>query len=197
MKELEKMPYWTPAGIVMDEPPPAYAALWNDETETDWEKLLDKHGYEPKGRIGQEFSLINVIIWRQQEDELLMVEHDIAGGYPDITFFIRADDVGAWSLDGYIKLVQASAQADQAAALSRLSKSIIAFIRHGHGEDTIDEYGDWSLDDQIQVRELRELRARAREKKEAPGPISLKNVLQNMERFFAAVQPQFGQVRFC
>jgi len=32
-------------------------------------------------------------------------------------------------------------------ALSQLSKSTIAFIRHGHGEDTIDEYGEWSEDD--------------------------------------------------
>jgi hypothetical protein len=61
----------------------------------------------------------------------------------------------AWSLDGYIKLVQASAQADQAAALSQLSKSIIAFIRHSHGEYTIDEEGHYSWDDRQRMHERR------------------------------------------
>jgi hypothetical protein len=83
---------------------------------------------------------IDVTIWRHKEDGHLFVDYCIGGG--PIRVLIRAED-----MDGYIKLVQASAQADQAAALSQLSKSIIAFIRHGHGEDTIDEYGDWSEDD--------------------------------------------------
>jgi hypothetical protein len=50
-------------------------------------------------------------------------------------------------LDGYLRLVQAWAAAEQAKIFSRLSKSIIAFIRHGHGEETIDEYGERSEDD--------------------------------------------------
>jgi hypothetical protein len=53
----------------MDAPPPAYAALWNDETERDWDKLLAKHGYERKGAIGGEFSLIDVTIWRHQDGQ--------------------------------------------------------------------------------------------------------------------------------
>ena len=123
----------------MDEPPPAYTALWNDETERDWDKLLAKHGYERKGTIGGEFSLIDVTIW-QHRDGHVLVDHHVAAGW-SIVLFIRPDDVGAWSLDGYLKLAPAYAQAEQAAALSRLSKSIIAFIRHGHGEETIDEFG--------------------------------------------------------
>ena len=114
-------------------------ALWNDETERDWDKLLAKHGYERKGTIGGEFSLIDVTIW-QHRDGHVLVDHHVAAGW-SIVLFIRADDVGAWSLDGYQKLAPAYAQAEQAAALSRLSKSIIAFIRHGHGEETIDEFG--------------------------------------------------------
>lgn len=72
--------------------------------------------------------------------------------------------MGTWSLDGYLKLVRVSAQAEQAEALSRLTKSIIAFIRHGHGEYTIDESGGWSKDDERrreeeQAREQRKTRA--------------------------------------
>jgi hypothetical protein len=130
----------------MDEPPPAYTALWLDEMERDWEKLLAKHGYRLNGSIGEEeFSLVKVTIWEHQDGHVLADHH--VGGSWSIVFFVRAEGVGAWSLDGYLKLVQAYVQVEQADALSRLSKSVIAFIRHGHGEDTIDEYGEWSEDD--------------------------------------------------
>jgi hypothetical protein len=54
-------------------------------------------------------------------------------------------------------------RAKQAEALSTLTKSIIAFTRHGHGEDTIDEYGGWSEDDRRRwlEREAREQRKNA------------------------------------
>jgi hypothetical protein len=55
-----------------------------------------------------------------------------------------AYDAAVWSLEGYLKLAKASVQAEQAETLSRSCKSIIAFIRYGHGEKTIDEYGEWS-----------------------------------------------------
>ena len=46
-----KYPYWTPAGIVMDEPPPAYAALWNDGTERDWDELLTPQFHKKNSEI--------------------------------------------------------------------------------------------------------------------------------------------------
>jgi hypothetical protein len=45
-------------------------------------------------------------------------------GDPNITFFIRPEHVCGWSLDGYLRLVQAWAAAEQAKIFSRLSKSI-------------------------------------------------------------------------
>ena len=50
-------------------------------------------------------------------------------------------------LDFTFQQTSALAQVEQADALSRLAKAIIAFILHGQGEDTIDEYGDHSEDE--------------------------------------------------
>ena len=49
---IEPIPYWTRAGIVMDEPPPAYAAAMAETDWKNWDKLLDKHGNKPKAIIG-------------------------------------------------------------------------------------------------------------------------------------------------
>ena len=68
--KLQPMPYWTPSGIVMADPPPAYAAVTNDEMETQSHKLLGKHGYELNGTIGGEFSLIDVTIWQHKDGHL-------------------------------------------------------------------------------------------------------------------------------
>jgi hypothetical protein len=75
MKKLEKTPYWTPAGIVMDAPPPAYAAVIATAESESWESLLKRHGYKPNGRIGEEYDLVAVTIWKHEEDGHLMVDH--------------------------------------------------------------------------------------------------------------------------
>ena len=76
MKELGKLRYWTPAGIVMDEPPPAYAAAMATTKWEDW----NKHSYGLEERISNELRFIDVTIWRHQEDGHLFVDYCIGGG---------------------------------------------------------------------------------------------------------------------
>jgi len=54
----------------MDEPPPAYAAVIATTESEDWESLLGKHGYKRHGAIGQEYTLIDVAIWKHEDGHL-------------------------------------------------------------------------------------------------------------------------------
>jgi hypothetical protein len=50
-----------------------------------------KHGYKPNGGIGQEYNLVEVVIWKHKDGHL-MVEHCLAASDWFITFFIRPED---------------------------------------------------------------------------------------------------------
>ena len=83
----------------MAEPPPPYAAAMAIATTgSDWDGAMKEYGYQLNGKIGGEFSLIDIDIW-QHKDGHLLVGHRVGGRFTE--FFIRADDVSAWSLDGY------------------------------------------------------------------------------------------------
>ena len=61
------------------------------------------------------------------------------------------------------RLASVWAQAETARQLQTIAKTLIAFVRHGHGEDTIDADGSWSTDDRRDWQERK--RRLAREKK--------------------------------
>jgi hypothetical protein len=81
-------------------------------------------------------------------------------------FFVAEAHRVSFIVDRLPTLLRDFAHHEAAIEMRRITKAILAFIRHGHGEDTIDEDGEFSRDDRIRAAEQRAHR-RARETREA------------------------------
>jgi hypothetical protein len=134
---------------------------------TGWTEILNANGYEKSGQIGEPYDLVEAGIWRQEEDGHLLVELNIGADDYSNRFFVRPEHVVHFFLTEAPKLAGAWAQVETAYQLQKITKTLGAFVRHGHGVDTIDEDGDRSLDDERHFRQwiLERQIARAKEKK--------------------------------
>jgi hypothetical protein len=77
--------------------------------------------------------------------------------------FVRPEYVTGFFFTEAPKLISAWAQAETARQLQKIAKTLIAFVRHGHGEDTIDESGDYSEDDQREWKKRKRQIAKEKE----------------------------------
>ena len=144
--KTEPVKYWTPSGFTSGAEPPAYTAVTSGD-ETDWAKSLTENGYEKWEEIGEEFDLVQVEIWRHKEDGHLLVEQYVSycGTYE--MFLVASEHVTEFFFIEIPRLMNSWAQAKIARQQQKIAKTLIAFVRHGHGQETIDEYGEQSLDD--------------------------------------------------
>jgi len=94
------------------------------------------------------------IIYAHPEAKILLVEVWL-GDARTAWFIVREGDAAAFVLDRYMPALVANATERAAAALERISTTLTAFVRHGHGQHVINACGTWTRDDADAAREVR------------------------------------------
>ena len=152
-----KSTWWTPQGFTTGEPPAAYAELRGSRREP------KEVGYELIIQPRDEFSDLQVMIYTHKDHLHVQVwNHDCALS----EFFVARSDEDLFFATWYVEFRRSAAQVNQAECLERIARTLTAFVRHGHGEDTIDEFGEESRDDENRRVRLWEAK-QARKAKEA------------------------------
>jgi hypothetical protein len=144
--------WWTPQGFVRREMPPAFRAFLENGNDDDWERGLADAGHEKRHLFSNgKFPGLEIRIYRHwlgMESHLYVAvgdTNDGSSGYRCLSeFFVSERDVNAFFASWYVAFVRSAAQSEQAESIARIAKTLVAFVRHGHGTDTIDEYGEES-----------------------------------------------------
>ena len=149
--------WWSPSGWLQKPAPEMYreAIALSEKNSGDWLKALHDAGYsEYLSYSGDEFPLsIEVYQSASPPPEYhLFVQTFDGDGQQMNSFFIAGEDVESFSSDWYRSFLRDAAVLRQAAALEQIAKTLAAFVRHGHGIETISESG------QLTSEELRDLR---------------------------------------
>jgi hypothetical protein len=138
--------WWTPQGFVFQDPPPAFLATC--EPGSDWGKWLKDAGYESIASCGEEKECpqLEVRVYRHRKEAHLFVDvWNWNGGLGD--FFVTEQFKTVFFATWYVEFVRGIAQIEQAEQIMAIAKSLVAFVRHGHGRSTIDEFGLESYDE--------------------------------------------------
>jgi hypothetical protein len=146
VQESDKQATWWRAGrFVRAEEPEAFTRSWTSKINN-WEKSLEDVGYMRIHSYGGESELLSIKVWwhRQQEHYLLDVSYNSDG---ISVFFVSAEDQPEFFATWYVGFIRDATVTNQGRHLETIAKTLTAFVRHGHGEETIDEYGESSLDD--------------------------------------------------
>jgi hypothetical protein len=150
--EIKDLKTWWKAGDFLLAPAPcAYSSLPAGNIPN-WPSALKNAGYTNFAHYGDEFDPLSVKVWRYQPENHLLVEiWNESNGLS--LFFVAAPDSDMFFATWYVSFVRDATVARQRDVFDRIAKILIAFVRHGHGPDTIDEYGDESLDEYEHRRE--------------------------------------------
>jgi hypothetical protein len=137
--------WWTQEGFILKSAPQAYV----DKPESsDPDNDLAQVGYEKFGALGNleanEPALLHVEIYRHKDHFLVEIWNET---YQLSQFFVSDKASAAFFATWYPDIVRAIALDNQSRHLSVIAKTLVAFVRHGHGLETISEYGGMSLDE--------------------------------------------------
>ena len=146
-------PWWTASGWQKKAAPEVYRDMFL-KAETDWEKLLQETGYKSRAYYGGKFDPLQIKVYECRTEEhpypvlhLFVEIWDESEGQNVSLFFVEAEDEKIFFATWYPNFLKEAAALQQAIALERIAKTLTAFVRHGHGDDTIDEFGHQSYDD--------------------------------------------------
>jgi hypothetical protein len=138
-------------GLVYREFPASFLAFLGDTTQTFQEagySILTGYGdEEDKDIFGSKIYL------HKGEDYYLVEIRDFSLCY--VRIFVTEAEKDDFFAKWYFDFLARAASINQTASLARITRSLTAFIRHGTGEDTIDEGGEQTLDDVRRWREAR------------------------------------------
>ena len=130
-----------------------------------YERGMSNGGYDILVRISDEVGdLEGILCVRRHSDGHLWVEYCPA--CPMVEFAVASTDAAAFVVDRLPTMLLAAEAGLQTYALQTLSRAVVAFVRHGQGRDTIDEYGTETLDDV--ARAVRFARMAERSKRVVP-----------------------------
>ncbi len=167
--EIAEASWWTASGWSYSRQPDAYIALMaqsqGDEPHIGWDEGLKLVGYVHKyssDTAGLGISSFEVTVWENHgkspgQHHLYVDLSDARGGLAE--FFVAKTDIAAFWFDKLPILARQQREMDEPS----LVKAFVAFVRHGHGEHVIDEYGDLTLEEQRRNRE--DWRQRERDRK--------------------------------
>lgn len=138
--------WWRLTGWEKGPEPAPYAAEWL--AMASYEEEMPKRGYE--NLVCHEdqphASDVQVAVWQHQDDDHLFVM--LSNGYQGYSsFFVTGRDADAFMATAYLDLLRAGYAEQQARALQDMRRMFLAFVRHGHGENTIDSYGSETRDE--------------------------------------------------
>ena len=155
MTELRMATWWTPTGWVQAPEPQAYhdASFGPDVAGRDWLGDLQAQSYryaEARTEVdGISVDLMLVHIEHGGDattaKHMLVEMEDISGTLAHI--FIEAQHTQAYWFTLYPILLAAQRTAEAALQQAKMTKAHIAYVRHGHGESTINESGDENRDE--------------------------------------------------
>jgi hypothetical protein len=84
-------------------------------------------------------------------------------------FFVEAAHADMFFASWWMEAVARSNAGRMAEMSARMAAAVVAFVRHGHGEDTIDEYGGTTLDDARRHANARARRSAAKAAGQPPA----------------------------
>jgi hypothetical protein len=149
--------WWTPDGWHQDAAPASYSAT---EKETDYEKALTLAGYQRWAQYGTEFDQLQISLYRGDRHWLVDISNETGGlGI----FFVAQAYESAFFATWYAQFLQDAALVNGYDPLCRIAKTLTAFVRHGHGAETIDEFGHMDKDDKRAALRAKEFRSRQAE----------------------------------
>lgn len=157
--------WWTQNGWCWDSPPDAYVQWLADEG--DYANAARRAGYTmlisgfpPE----DEYSVAGSITVWQHAAHLLVERWDC--DTRNVAFFVAHADIPAFRSTLLPQMMQAQAAIWQAEEMRRLRRVFTAWVRHGAGERTVDEYADRDRDERAHEAE-----AAARQRARNPGGI--------------------------
>jgi hypothetical protein len=149
--------WWTGDAWVKGSEPEPFASMQEISDET-----LSEAGYDSV-IFGEEAWPYTIEVHDNADAKHLLVVLDCPHVKWLTTFFVSHSNLAAFYVDKLPSMVSAFAANAGAEATQRLTKAIIAFIRHGHGESTIDEFGAQTLEERRAAIERTRLRRLQRE----------------------------------
>lgn len=162
--------WWSPAGWTQAPGPgPFEGTLYSDVPDdgSDWDTELRRAGYMREGGMvpdESEISSAGYIAVYRHTDHLAVETSDLNG--QTALFFVAGKDIAAFRTTLLPPMVQAAATAWMAEEMRLIRRTFVAFVRHGHGESTVDEDGTQDRDERL--REMASQRARRATKGGAP-----------------------------
>jgi hypothetical protein len=138
--------WWTPDGWTQSDAPEAYSVA--DQAKTGFDQSLEANGYRMLHKIGDSGQFITDvdIEVREHTDRHLYVGMGDCNGMLD-EFFVAPQHHTPFMVDRFPGLIRDLASHEAASEWRTIRRAIVAFIRHGEGTDTIDEYGEYTFDD--------------------------------------------------
>jgi hypothetical protein len=145
--------------------PPAFRAFLESGNDDDWERGLAKAGYKKRHLFSSgKFPGLELRIYRHRLESHLYVAvgdtNDGLSGYRCLSeFFVAERDRNAFFATWYVEFMRSMAQVVQSESIATIARTLVAFVRHGHGTDTVDEDGEDSYDDRLRRARQREAAA--------------------------------------
>lgn len=156
--------WWTPTGWQESPEPPAFASI--PPESTDWADTLAQAGYASVTAledIGPESYGVAVYSNDLADMHLYVELSDVMGLWT--SFFVSRIDRPAFFVDKFPALSQMLRHTAIADDIAVIRTALIAYIRHGEGESTIDPHGWETLDDRRARQERQETRRQAAARK--------------------------------
>jgi hypothetical protein len=146
----------------VDSPQPFRAAKADynaSDGKRTWEQCLEDAGYERLLASFRSDELEIAIYAHTIESHSLVEICDVAGSLSE--FFVAEQDDNAFFASWYMEFLRSVAWSEQAKSLAKIARTLVAFVRHGHGKETIDEDGMLSHEEieSVQERNRREAAA--------------------------------------
>lgn len=136
--------WWTLEGFTLGLEPEAFHSIL-EIPDTDWDKVIAQAGYSRIDSCGDESISIKIEIYEHVEHDHYYVQYSSYTIGAD--FFVKAELYDAFIFRWYLKTLQEIAAAEQSKAITTLTSVIIAFVRQGHGRETVNANGDQTQDD--------------------------------------------------
>jgi hypothetical protein len=150
--------WWTTDGRWEHHVPPD-AWLAADAAETDFSDALRAAGYDILHKVGDSGDFITDVeieTWAHSDGHLFVIISDCAGLLAE--FFVSRIARVPFVVDKLPDLIRSFCIGDMLNELRTIRRAIVAWVRHGEGEDTIDQYGEATLDDRRRLNRLRQAR---------------------------------------
>ena len=170
--------WWTPTGWAWAKAPKNYQTMIDNPSETDWSSELRCAGYVDKYQTESrlEGNRYEFDVWQHYKPDihlhpglevhLYVGIGDAHGGLSE--FFVRAEHIAPFWCDKFPELIRAEHESNR----PDLAKAIVAWVRHGHGEAVIDQWGEENHEERVLRMDQERAHHQQRAEKQAAKKVS-------------------------